>query len=126
MGAILDDAVFHAPALAAGMLEVKITEVHTGAKQLAEGALQASGIQAAGAQAVLGKRQGDVSHGSRSGDAGRSGKPREQEGRAHRGRGRPVTVGGMAGAGAGAGGGALSRLRSITSTLGSFHGPVTL
>ena len=71
MRAVLDDAVFHAPALAAGVLEVKVTKVHTGAEQLPEGVLQASGIQATRAQqAVLGKRQGDISHGSRSGDAG--------------------------------------------------------
>ena len=79
MGTVLDDAVFHAPALAAGVLEIKVAEVDTGAEQLAEGALQASGIQAAGAkQAVLGKRQGDISHGFDLGVRGRSGKPREQ------------------------------------------------
>ncbi|KAG0778685.1 hypothetical protein G6F22_011089 [Rhizopus arrhizus] len=71
MGTVLDDAVLHAPALAAGVLEVEVAKVDTGAEQLAEGALQASGIQATGAQqAVLGKRQGDISHGSRSGGAG--------------------------------------------------------
>ncbi len=71
MGTVLDDAVFHAPALAAGVLEIEVAEVHTGAEQLAEGALQAIGIQPAGAQqAILGKRQGDISHGSRSGGAG--------------------------------------------------------
>ena len=64
MGAVLDDAVFHAPALAPGVLEVQVAEVHAGAEQLAEGALQASGIQAAGAQqAVVGKGQGSISHG---------------------------------------------------------------
>ncbi|MNM27724.1 hypothetical protein D3C81_382210 [compost metagenome] len=64
MGAVLDDAVFHAPAFAPGVLEIQVAEVHTGAEQLAEGALQASGIQATGAQqAILGKRQGVVSHG---------------------------------------------------------------
>jgi hypothetical protein len=58
---------------------------------------------------------------------GRSGKPREREHHAQRERerGRSVTVGGTAGAGMGAGG-VFSRLRSITSTFGSFHGPVTL
>ncbi|KAG1061461.1 hypothetical protein G6F40_018008 [Rhizopus arrhizus] len=71
MGTVLDDAVLHAPALAAGVLEVEVAKVDTGAEQLAEGALQASGIQATGAQqAVLGKRQGDISPGSRSGGAG--------------------------------------------------------
>ena len=80
MGAVLDDAVFHAPALAAGVLEIKVAEVDTRAEQLPEGALQAGGIQAAGAQqAVLGKRQGDISHGFDLGVWGRSGKPREQE-----------------------------------------------
>ena len=71
MGTVLDDAILHAPALAAGVLEVKVTKVHTGAEQLPEGALKASGIQATRAQqAVLGKCQGDISHGPRSGDAG--------------------------------------------------------
>ncbi len=64
MGAVLDDAVFHAPAFAPGMLEIQVAEVHAGAEQLAEGALQASGVQATGAQqAVLGKRQCVISHG---------------------------------------------------------------
>ena len=52
------------PAFAPGMLEIQVTEVHAGAEQLAEGALQASGVQAAGAQqAVLGRRQCVISHG---------------------------------------------------------------
>ena len=46
VGAVLDDAVLHAPALAPGMLEIQVAKVDTRSEQLAKGRVQAIQIQA--------------------------------------------------------------------------------
>ncbi len=46
MRTVLDDAVFHAPALAPRMLKIQVAEVDARAQQGAEGAVEMAGIQA--------------------------------------------------------------------------------
>ncbi len=73
VGAVLDDAVLHAPALAPRMLEIQVAKVDAGAEQCAEGALQAGGIEAGRKQqAGFGEAEGVFGHGTQHGGRGRS------------------------------------------------------
>ncbi len=46
MRAFLDDAVFHRPALATRVLEIEVAEIDARAEQRAEGAFEATGVEA--------------------------------------------------------------------------------
>jgi hypothetical protein len=63
MRTVLDDAVLHAPALVARMLEIQVAEVDARAQQAGERALQRVGIQAGGSQQA-GFGDGECVHGA--------------------------------------------------------------
>ncbi len=72
---VLDDAVFHAPALAPRMLEIQIAEVDARAQQGAEGAVEMAGVQAGGKQQPgFGQSESVIGHAVRMGPGRRGDK----------------------------------------------------
>src|SRR5690606_36008228 len=119
MRAVLDDAVLHAPALAAGMLEIQVAEVDARPEQGAEGALQRVGVEPGGRQQA---RFGDgkMGHGIVLACVFRH---PEMSWRCAESTSGGAHPGGSAGCSGFCR--ACGPSRSIASTFGDAHGPVT-